>query len=50
MKKLYSLKTPSKEEILTMLVMALVSPIKGIAVALDKIANKDGGNDEGEAA
>ena len=41
-------KTPSKEEILTMIVMALVSPIKGIAVALDKIANPDGGNTDGE--
>ncbi len=49
-------KTPSKEEILTMLVIALSSPIKGIAVALDKIVEKgNGGNDgepegEGEAA
>ena len=41
-------KTPSKEEILTMIIMALVSPIKGIAVALDKIANTDGGNTDGE--
>mgnify|MGYP003288235775 CR=1 FL=1 len=47
-------KTPSKEEILTMLVIALTSPIKGIAVALDKIVEKgNGGNEpegEGEAA
>lgn len=47
-------KTPSKEEILTMLVIALSSPIKGIAVALDKMVEKEnGGNNpegEGEAA
>ena len=41
-------KTPSKEEILTMLVIALTSPIKGMAVALDKIVEKGNGGDDGE--
>lgn len=41
-------KTPSKEEILTMIVVALSSPIKGIAVALDKIVEKGNGGDDGE--
>lgn len=42
-------KLPSKEGLLTALVCALASPIKGIAVALNEIVKKDGG-DEGEAA
>jgi large subunit ribosomal protein L10 len=42
-------KMPSKEEILTMIVIALSSPVKGIAVALDKMVKKNGG-DEGEVA
>ena len=41
-------KTPSKEEILTMLVIALSSPIKGIAVALDKYVEKENGGNDGE--
>ncbi len=43
-------KLPSKEGILTALVCALVSPIRGIAVALNKIVEKENGGDEGEAA
>ena len=31
-----------------MLVIALTSPIKGIAVALDKIVEKGNGGDDGE--
>ena len=42
-------KLPSKEGLLTALVCALISPIRGIAVALNGIVEKNGG-DEGEAA
>ena len=42
-------KLPSKEGLLTALVCALASPIKGIAIALNEIVEKNGG-DEGEAA
>ena len=42
-------KLPSKEGLLTALVCALISPIRGVAVALNKIVEKDGG-DEGEVA
>ena len=42
-------KLPSKEGILTAIACALASPIKGIAIALNEIVKKDGG-DEGEVA
>ncbi len=42
-------KLPNKEGLLTALVCALASPIKGIAIALNEIVKKNGG-DEGEAA
>ena len=38
-------KLPSKEGILTAIVCALASPIKGIAVALNEISKKNGGNE-----